>query len=205
MLCKSREMPPAKKPQPRDAERRLLIGWLQAGLDQAARSKQAGSASLLRRLTRDQHTNTLRDLLGVASDYTRLLPPESPSTMGMHNDGRVLASSALHLEQTMKIARLALDRALSVGAPPPAWRFRFVFGPQKRQPATKVDLGFQALPLAPDEFLVETFADRGPVKTATLTPEGGGAGPLLRGPARLHRSAAEGAPGATGSMRAACC
>jgi hypothetical protein len=168
---RDREMPPPEKPQPRGPERELLIGWLQAGLDQAAGSK-AGAASLLRRLTREQHSNTLRDLLGVASDYTPLLPPESPSPLGMHNDGRVLASSALHLEQTMKIARLALDRALSLGAPPPAWRFRFVFGPQTRQPGKPVDLGFQALPLAPDEFLVETFADRGPAKTPTLTPKG---------------------------------
>lgn len=166
------EMPPEDKPQPTDAERRLLIGWLEAGVAEAARLRQAQAASLLRRLTREQYTNTLRDLLGVDSDYTRLLPPESPSKMGMLNDGGVLQSSTLHLEQTMKIARVALDRALSFGPPPPAWRFRFVFGPQTVQTAKKVDLGYQAQPLKEGEYLVETFAGAGPVRTPTLTPKG---------------------------------
>ncbi len=166
------EMPPEEKSQPTDAERRTLVGWIATSIDKASRLKQAEAASLLRRLTREQYTNTLRDLLGVDSDYTRLLPPESPSKMGMQNDGRVLASSTLHLEQTMRIARVAVDRALSIGPPPPAWRFRYVFGPQKTQPAKKVDLGYQAQPLDPDQFLVETFADRGALRTPTLTPKG---------------------------------
>ncbi len=166
------EMPPDEKPQPTGAERRTLISWIASGLDQSARLKQAEAASLLRRLTREQYTNTLRDLLGIDSDYTRLLPPESPSKMGMQNDGSVLASSTLHLEQTMMIARVALDRALSIGPPPPAWRFRYVFGPQKTQPAKKVDLGYQEQSLPPDQYLVETFADRGRLNTPTLTPKG---------------------------------
>jgi mono/diheme cytochrome c family protein len=166
------EMPPEEKPQPTSAERRMLVAWLESSLEAAAKLRQAEAASLLRRLTREQYTNTLRDLLGVDSDYSRLLPPESPSKMGMHNDGRVLATSTLHLEQAMKFARVALDRALSLGPPPPARRFRFVFGPQKTQIAEKVDLGYQAQPLEPHQFLVETFADRGPVKTPTLAPRG---------------------------------
>jgi mono/diheme cytochrome c family protein len=166
------EMPPEDKPQLSDEERRSVIGWLEAGLAEAARAKEAQASSVLRRLTREQYTNTLRDLLGVDSDYNRLLPPESPSKMGMQNDGRILASSTLHLEQTMRIARVAVDRALSLGAPPPAWRFRYVFGPQKVQAAKKVDLGYQAQPLDPDTFRVETFEDRGPVRTPTLSPKG---------------------------------
>jgi mono/diheme cytochrome c family protein len=169
------EMPPEGKPQPAAGERRALLDWLEAGLAEASRRKQAEAASVLRRLTREQYTNTLRDLLGVDSDYTRLLPPESPSRMGMQNDGRVLASSTLHLEQTMRIARTALDRALSIGAPPPAWRFRFVFGKQPGQApqaTKKVDLGYQAQPLDAEQWKVETFIDPGPVKTATLSPKG---------------------------------
>lgn len=169
------EMPPEEARQPSAEERRTLLTWLEAGLAEASRRKQAEAASVLRRLTREQYTNTLRDLLGIDSDYTRLLPPESPSRLGMQNDGRVLASSTLHLEQTMRIARTALDRALSIGAPPPAWRFRFRFGTppgQAPQSTKKVDLGYQAQALPPAQWSVETFADPGPVKTETLTPKG---------------------------------
>ncbi|MDZ4696026.1 MAG: DUF1592 domain-containing protein [Deltaproteobacteria bacterium] len=166
------DMPPEESRQLPQGERTALAQWLRDGLQEAARLAQSEAASVLRRLTREQYTNTLRDLLGVDTDYTRMLPPESPSRMGMQNDGRSLASSTLHLEQTMKVARVAVDRALSLGDPPAAWRFRVTFGPQVAPPGKPVDLGYQAQPLAPEQFRVETFAGTGPARTPTLTPRG---------------------------------
>lgn len=62
-------MPPAKKAQPKAAERALLSAWLASTLDNpdAAKVPSDIGRKPLQRLSRLEYNNTVRDLLGVDS------------------------------------------------------------------------------------------------------------------------------------------
>jgi hypothetical protein len=72
----------------------------------------------MRRLTRYEYNNTLRDLLGVEFDFSGNLPPESVSRDGFQNNGSVLGISPIQVEYYLKAARLALGKAIVTGPRP---------------------------------------------------------------------------------------
>src|SRR5262249_26043476 len=62
----SKEIPPKSKPQPTDAERKLILAWI----DATAATADCGLARdpgrpTIRRLNRNEYNNTIRDLVGV--------------------------------------------------------------------------------------------------------------------------------------------
>ncbi|MCH2366800.1 MAG: DUF1587 domain-containing protein [Planctomycetes bacterium] len=110
------EMPPEDKPQLSPEERRAVTGWLRGRLEAAARARRStGGRVVLRRLTRYEYANTLRDLLGLDLDFSRELPPEPKSADGFKNNGGALGMSAEQLEYYLKIARNALSKAIVEG------------------------------------------------------------------------------------------
>ncbi|MEK6237588.1 MAG: DUF1587 domain-containing protein, partial [Planctomycetales bacterium] len=122
------EMPPEDEPQPTDLEREQMTEWLTNELKRVAATRRGTMGRVvLRRLNRLEYGNTLRDLLGVQVDFAKALPPEGPSPDGFTNNGQTLTTSPLHLEYYAKIARQALNKAIAVGLPPVAWRFRCRF------------------------------------------------------------------------------
>lgn len=114
------EMPPAKaEHQPTDEERRILTGWLDAGLKAAALAvRDAGGRVESRRLTRYEYANTMRDLLGIDLDFARELPPEPASPEGFLNNGTSLEMSPTQLETYLAVARKALDLVIVEGEKP---------------------------------------------------------------------------------------
>ncbi|VTT99795.1 protein containing duf1588 : Uncharacterized protein OS=Pedosphaera parvula (strain Ellin514) GN=Cflav_PD4822 PE=4 SV=1: Cytochrome_CBB3: PSD3: PSD3: PSD5: PSD4: PSCyt3: PSD2 [Gemmataceae bacterium] len=66
---RGREMPPEGKPQPTDAERKAVEEWVAAALAEAdlGGARDPGRP-VLRRLTRLEYNNTVRDLLGLSTD-----------------------------------------------------------------------------------------------------------------------------------------
>ena len=113
------EMPPKKAKQPTVAERRVLVGWVTAELQRAERAaRSTGGRVVMRRLTRYEYNNTLRDLLGVQLDFAENLPPESVSRDGFQNNGSVLGISPIQIEYYLKAARLALGKAIVTGPRP---------------------------------------------------------------------------------------
>ena len=110
----AREMPPAGRPRPDDAEYDALAGRLAAALDRtAARAPNPGRGAL-HRLNRTEYANVIRDLLGLEVDVTRFLPPDD-SSYGFDNIADVLRVSPLLLEQYLSAARV-ISRA-AVGSP----------------------------------------------------------------------------------------
>lgn len=101
-------MPPAGSPRPTDAENRKLIGLITASLDTGA---PPPAPTVLRRLTRTEFGNVVRDLLGVNVDVTTLLPPD-PSSKGFDNIGEILTTSPAlvqsYLNAGIKISKLAV-------------------------------------------------------------------------------------------------
>jgi mono/diheme cytochrome c family protein len=155
-MINSGEMPPADEPQPNDAQRRLLVGWLTESLRQAADRQKGERAVVLRRLTREQYSRSLQDLLALDIDFTRRLPADGKSKNGFSNSGEVLQASPLHIENYQLIAREALAAAIAVGPKPEVTHYRVKFGAGigKGKVAGHTG-GYQSVPLPTDDFTVE--------------------------------------------------
>ncbi|MFT5131089.1 MAG: hypothetical protein ACI8W8_004724 [Rhodothermales bacterium] len=125
------EMPPDKKSvrQASNSERQRVSAQIARYLS-SAESNSIASAAVLRRLTRHEYKNSIRDLLGVhpdASDATMLFPVDARhhgfATVGAHQ-----ALSDYQLRQYIAAARYYLDQALVFGEPAPE-RKRWDFAP----------------------------------------------------------------------------
>ena len=157
--------------QPVDEERRRLVGWLSESLKEAAHARKGERRVVLRRLNREQFSNTLQDLLGVAVDFGQTLPDDAQSEMGFRNNGEVLQASPLHLETYQRIAREALDQAIVVGAKPAVTRYRVTFGKGVGVGEVAGSTGgYQSVPLSTDDFVVDLLDERGMPRVGA-TPE----------------------------------
>lgn len=108
------EMPPKKKPQPSDDDRRAFTGVLAESL---VKADVAAKGTVMRRLNRTEYENTLRDLLGVRTELKDLLP-EDGKAFGFDNVGEALDLSAVHLQRYMDAANVALRDAMTFGPQP---------------------------------------------------------------------------------------
>jgi hypothetical protein len=107
------EMPPAKKKQPTDEERRALLAWIEEQLIQAQTSAQdRGGQVVHRRLSRAEYLHTMQDHFGFAGDFDPTASfPGDEELEGFHNIGSALRTSRHHLEQYLKAADAVLDHA----------------------------------------------------------------------------------------------
>lgn len=113
------EMPPDDAPQPSDSDRRKLVEHLTGAIQRVIEARRStGGRGVLRRLNRIEYQNTMRDLLGIDTDYIRNLPPDSVSVDGFKNNGSVLQLSALQLEYYLQAARDGLAKAIVEGPAP---------------------------------------------------------------------------------------
>ena len=108
---RARYMPPAGLPRPDEKTYESLISYLETSLDQASAAKpNPGRTATLRRLTRTEYQNSIRDLLGLQVDVTQLLPSDD-SSFGFDNITVGELSPTLlerYLAAARKISRLAI-------------------------------------------------------------------------------------------------
>lgn len=101
-------MPPLNSPRPSPGETAELIQAITFHLDDGS---PPPAPTVLRRLTRTEYKNVVRDLLGLDVDVTTLLPPD-PSSRGFDNIAEVLTTSPAlvqgYLNAGMKISRQAV-------------------------------------------------------------------------------------------------
>lgn len=119
----AKTMPPQGSPQPTDAERKLLVEWIESTLSAECDVADPGRVTL-RRLNRAEYNNTIRDLFGInfkpADDF-----PSDDVGYGFDNIGDVLSISPLLMEKYLdaaeKIAEAAVPLPLrakrKIGAP----------------------------------------------------------------------------------------
>ena len=111
------EMPPEDEEQPKADEAARIVEWIAAQLNETEAARQAKSERVtFHKLSREEYTNTIRDLLGVtydSSDPTGL--PEDPDWTGFERIGSVLTISAAHVEKYMAAAETVLTEALALG------------------------------------------------------------------------------------------
>ncbi len=105
---KAHDMPPKNALQPNDADRLMFFDWM-AKLKYL--SQQDPGPFVIRRLTKTEFGNTLRDLFGVEPSIADALPDE------VSGEGYLNSLSPLQLEQYLKIADQVLGR---IAAPPGA-------------------------------------------------------------------------------------
>src|SRR5690606_21852921 len=105
------EMPPTKKPQPTEEERKRITEWISSEVFNCDCDNPDPGRVTLRRLNRTEYNNTIRDLLGVkfeaAADF-----PNDDSGYGFDNIGDVLSLPPILLEKYMAAAEKVLDAAI---------------------------------------------------------------------------------------------
>lgn len=115
------EMPPPDKSKLSAGDRTKLIDWLSGEIRMASAARRAAAGhSSFRRMTRYEYNFALQDLLGLAGNFARDLPPEAHSEDGFQNSSETLHMSVSQLETYRRIARKALLRATVSGPRPPA-------------------------------------------------------------------------------------
>ncbi|GAB5403017.1 MAG: hypothetical protein Aurels2KO_12480 [Aureliella sp.] len=121
---KSRQMPPLDSSRPSDHEYNTSTAALEKLLDLNARlHPSAGRTATLRRLTRFEYQNAIRDLLAIPVNASELLPPDSSSggfdniTVGDLSPTRINR----YIAAAEKISRLAVG---VVGKAPTSTTFR---------------------------------------------------------------------------------
>jgi hypothetical protein len=111
---RARQMPPIGRKRPGDTAYDAVVGSLETTLDRVAKVRpNPGRTGTIRRLTRTEYHNAVRDLLALDVDVDALLPPDE-SSYGFDNVTVGDLSPTLldrYLSAAEKISRLAVGRA----------------------------------------------------------------------------------------------
>ena len=110
---RARQMPPIGKDRPNDTTYDRVIASLETSLDRAAAANpNPGRTAAIRRLTRTEYKNAIRDLLALDVDVTSLLPADE-SSYGFDNVTVGDLSPTLlerYVSAAEKISRAAIGR-----------------------------------------------------------------------------------------------
>ena len=108
------QMPPETAPRPDAATRAPTLAWLEAALVEAQKKPvplDAGRVTM-RRLSRTEYTNTVRDLLGVETRAADAFPADNLG-YGFDNIGDALSFSLIHIEKFLSAAESIAAAAIS--------------------------------------------------------------------------------------------
>lgn len=117
----SGDMPPEDETRPKPEEISRVADWIVGQLREAevARQSSAGERVALRKLSREEYANTVKDLLGVTFDAKGPSGlPEDPDWKGFERISSVLTLSPAHVEKYLSAAEAILDEALSLRPEP---------------------------------------------------------------------------------------
>src|SRR3954471_18120959 len=110
---RARQMPPIGRPRPDDATYDAVIASLETSLDRAASAHpNPGRTATIRRLTRTEYQNAIRDLLAYDGEVAALLPADE-SSYGFDNVTVGDLSPTLldrYISAAEKISRVAIGR-----------------------------------------------------------------------------------------------
>ena len=97
-------MPPAGRPRPDRAEAMAFVARLESALDNASAVRDLRGPAAVRRLTRAEYGNAIRDVLALEVDVRSLLPPDDQDH-GFDNMADALSVSPTLLERYLAAAR----------------------------------------------------------------------------------------------------
>ncbi|WP_031498662.1 DUF1588 domain-containing protein [Bryobacter aggregatus] len=106
------DMPPRGLPAPSAALRERFANWVDTTLHtEACAAGIVAGPNPLRRLNRDEYTDTVQDLLDIHLDIGHALPADGAGGEGFDNAAETLFLSPLHSEKYLETAKLATDFA----------------------------------------------------------------------------------------------
>ena len=111
---RTRQMPPAGRKRPDEESYVAVLSQLETALDRAAAERpNPGRTETIRRLTRTEYQNAIRDLLALDIDVTALLPADEASRGFDNVTVRELSPTLLdrYITAAQKISRLAVGGA----------------------------------------------------------------------------------------------
>jgi hypothetical protein len=108
------EMPPEKKDRPGPVEAESFLAEITESLAEVEKQRAGvNGRALLRRLSRNEYENTLRDLLALPHlELAESLPPEG-SAHGYDKSAEALDFSHVHAARLMEVSDLALRQAIA--------------------------------------------------------------------------------------------
>jgi hypothetical protein len=104
---RSGKMPPKNRVQPKEDEKKVLLDWIDQELVSALGPRPFGHVARVRRLTRVEYANTIRDLFYFDDFKADDLPPDDIG-YGFDNVADLLTVSSGHLDQYLKTAEQAI-------------------------------------------------------------------------------------------------
>ncbi len=114
------EMPPVGKKQPGAEARRSFVAEVDRGLIQVDQARIAADGrSILRRLTRVEYENAVKDLLALSDLHLAEMLPADGTRHGFDKVGEALDLSHVQLAKYIEAADRALDAAIATRATPP--------------------------------------------------------------------------------------
>lgn len=152
------EMPPADSLQPEIEEREALINWIKTTIQETvcANGMQPGP-SPIRRLNRNEYTNTMRDLFDIHFNAGSNLPADGAGGAGFDNAAEALFISPIHGERYLESAKEVLDYAAK-----DVTARQTIFFVQPNEHRTAEEAAYQVL----EHFATQAF--RRPVKLNEL-------------------------------------
>jgi uncharacterized protein DUF1592/uncharacterized protein DUF1588/uncharacterized protein DUF1587/uncharacterized protein DUF1585/uncharacterized protein DUF1595 len=117
---RSGEMPPRKKIQPSAAEKEILLTWIDQELTTVLGSRPFGQVARIRRLTKVEYLNTIRDLFYFDDFKAEDLPPDDIG-YGFNNIADLLTVSTGHLESYLSTAEQAIAQLDKTAKVSPNW------------------------------------------------------------------------------------
>ncbi len=116
----SGEMPPKKQPRPPVADRDAVLKWLKASLIQAEQDAFQGEPRTgVRRLTRAEYENTVRDLFDMPGIALQGNLPADGSAHGFDKNSDALDISHVNMAKYVEAADHALNLAIATQPQPP--------------------------------------------------------------------------------------
>lgn len=117
----SGEMPPPKqKKRPGADEVATVVGWLAASLVEAEKARLDTDRTGIRRLTRSEYENTIRDLFDMPGIALRDSLPADGSAHGFDKNAEALDISHVNLAKYIEAADKTLDLAIATRPTAPA-------------------------------------------------------------------------------------
>lgn len=119
------EMPPIDEPQPKPAEVKAVIQWIESGMhDYVQKASQEVPEPRTRRLTNVEYENTLSELLGFELDVIGDLPEDPEHHYHFNNTAELMRIGPEQLDRYMEVARKAMRAAIVDPEKPEVFKWR---------------------------------------------------------------------------------
>lgn len=124
-MLENGEMPPEDEPQPGEAERAVIIQWIDTEVrDYIAKANRNPGEPVARRLTNFEYENTMRDLLGINLKLIDYLPKDPSKAYKFNNTADFMRMGPEQVDRYLECARRAMASAIVDPAVPEVHKTR---------------------------------------------------------------------------------